>query len=81
MRTSYEGTIFSKVMKQQRPLLLYDMDNITHPVEKEIFIAQGVRNAFLTPLKIEGQITGILILGNIPQETDRQGGQSDRSHG
>ena len=65
----FDGTIFSKVMKQQQPLMLQDMDRITHPVEMEIFIAQGVRNAFLAPLKTEGQVTGILILCNIPHET------------
>jgi adenylate cyclase len=63
-----DGTIFSKVMKQQRPLMLQDMDRITHPVEMEIFIAQGARNTFLAPLKTEGQVTGILILCNIPNE-------------
>jgi adenylate cyclase len=66
-----DGTIFSKVMKQQHPLILKDMDRITHPVEIEIFIAQGARNAFLAPLKTEGQVTGILILCNIPHETVR----------
>ncbi|MCX5855028.1 MAG: GAF domain-containing protein [Deltaproteobacteria bacterium] len=65
----FDGTIFSKVMKQQRPLMLHDMDSITHPVEMEIFIAQGARNAFLAPLKTEGQVTGILILCNLPHET------------
>ena len=63
-----DGTIFNKALKQQQPLMLQDMNGITHPVEREIFIAQGARNAFLAPLKTEGQATGILVLCNVPHE-------------
>ena len=63
-----DGTIFNKALKQQQPLMLQDMNGITHPVEREIFIAQGARNAFLAPLKTEGQATGILVLCNVPPE-------------
>lgn len=68
-----DGTIFGKVMKQQQPLLLQNMDSITHPVEMEVLTAQGAHNAFLTPLKTEGQGTGILILCNVPHETVHNG--------
>ena len=66
---SLDGTIFSKVIKQQRPLLLQDTNSITNPVEMEIFSAQDAHNAFLVPLKTEGQAAGILILCNVPEET------------
>jgi adenylate cyclase len=65
----FDGTIFRTVVKQQQPLMLQNMDTLTHPVEMEIFIGQDVRNAFLVPLKTEGQAMGILILCNVPQET------------
>ena len=63
-----DGTIFLKVMKQQQPLMLQDTNTLAHPVEREVLTAQGARNAFLAPLKTEGQATGILILCNIPHE-------------
>ncbi|HAJ27966.1 MAG TPA: hypothetical protein DCG53_12125 [Syntrophus sp. (in: bacteria)] len=63
-----DGTIFRKALKQQRPLMLQDTTILTHPVENGIFAAQSVRNAFLAPLKTEGQATGILILCNVPHD-------------
>jgi adenylate cyclase len=64
----YEGTTFSKVVKQQRPLILHDTNSLSHPIEHEIFLNNGFHNALLTPLKVEGHITGILMLCNIQHE-------------
>jgi len=63
----YDGTVFGKVLKQQRRLLLHDTSGLSDPVEREIFLDHGFRNALLAPLKVEGQIIGILILCDIQQ--------------
>ena len=61
----YEGTILDRLIKQQRPLILHETSSLTHPVEKEIFSDHISRNVLLTPLKVEGRVTGILILCNV----------------
>jgi adenylate cyclase len=64
-----EGTVFDRVMKQQRSLILHDTSVLNHPVEKEIFLDQGIRGAFLTTLKVEGLVTGILVMCNSDPES------------
>jgi len=60
-----EGTVFDKAMKQQKSLILKDTGILSHPVEKEILLDHGARTAFLTPLKVEGRVTGVLVMCNI----------------
>ncbi|MBM4271375.1 MAG: GAF domain-containing protein [Deltaproteobacteria bacterium] len=61
----YSETVFSKVVKQQRSIMLHDTSDLYHPIEREIFLDHGFRNALLTPLKVEEKRTGILVLCNI----------------
>ncbi len=65
----YEGTILDRLIKQQRPLILQETGSLTHPVEKEIFSDHSSHNVLLTPLKVEGLVTGILILCNVQHES------------
>jgi len=61
----YEGTILDRCIKHKRPLILNETGSLTHPVEKEIFANHASHNVTLTPLKVEGLVTGILILCNV----------------
>jgi adenylate cyclase len=60
-----DGTVFDKAMKQQKTLILHDTGVLSHPVEIDILLDHGARNALLTPLKMEGRVTGILVMCNI----------------
>ena len=60
-----DGTVFDKAMKQQKTLILHDTGVLSHPVEKDILLDHGARNALLTPLKMEGRVTGVLVMCNI----------------
>ncbi|MDD2391074.1 MAG: GAF domain-containing protein [Desulfobacterales bacterium] len=61
----YEGTILDRCIKHQRPLILNETGSLTHPVEKEIFSGHIAHTVTLTPLKVEGLVTCILILCNV----------------
>jgi adenylate cyclase len=65
----YDETIFNKVLKQQRSLFLHEISGMSSPVEHEIFTNHHIQNAFLTPLKVEGQLMGILVMCNIPPDS------------
>jgi len=65
----YEGTILDRLTKQQGTLILDETASLTHPVEKEIFSDHIANNVLLTPLKLEGRVTGILILCNVQHES------------
>lgn len=65
----YEGTILDRLTKQQKPLILDETSNLTHPVEKEIFSDHISDSVLLMPLKVEGRVTGILILCNVQPES------------
>ncbi len=62
------GTVIDKVIKRQSPLILEDTGGLSHPVEKEIFLDHGFKTALLTPLKVDGLTTGVLLLCNVPME-------------
>jgi adenylate cyclase len=60
-----DGTVFDKAMKQQKSLILRDTGVLIHPIEKEILLDHRARTALLTPLKVEGRVTGVLVMCNI----------------
>ncbi len=62
------GTVIDKVIKRQSQLILEDTIGLSHPVEKEIFLDHGFKTAILTPLKVDGRTTGVLVLCNVSME-------------
>ena len=61
----YEGTIIDTVIKRQSALIIENTGGLMYPIEKEIILDHGFETALLAPLKVEGQITGILALCNV----------------
>jgi adenylate cyclase len=60
----HKGTVLGKVIKHQSSLFLHDG-------KQEILPDHAVETALLTPLKVEGQTAGILVLCNLsPEPTD-----------
>jgi adenylate cyclase len=62
----FNGAVFGKAMTQQKPLIIHDTSVLNHPVDREILHQQGVRNALLAPLEVEGRATGVLVMCNVP---------------
>ncbi|MDO9516000.1 MAG: GAF domain-containing protein [Syntrophales bacterium] len=56
----YQGSVFDKVLKQGVTLIIDDTSALAHESEKE-FLA-GNQSCILVPLKIEGDIAGVMIL-------------------
>lgn len=70
----YEGSIIDRVIKQQSTVFLDDTSTLTHPLEKELCVPEsGNGTCLLMTLKVEGRITGVLILQNVVRTiVDRQ---------
>ena len=61
----YAGSIIDKVIKQESGLLIDDIDQLTHPLEQDLFAKHNLTTCFLSPLKIDGMIRGVLALGAV----------------
>jgi class 3 adenylate cyclase/GAF domain-containing protein len=61
----YAGSIIDKVIKQESSLLIDDIDQLTHPLEQDLFAKHNLITCFLSPLKIDGVIRGVLALGAV----------------
>jgi class 3 adenylate cyclase/GAF domain-containing protein len=62
-----DETILGRVVKQQRTVVLHGADELAHPVEKDLFADYTRHSLLLTPLKEDGNTTGILALYNVPK--------------
>ena len=61
----YAGSIIDKVIKQESSLLIDDVYQLTHPLEQDLFAKHNLITCFLSPLKIDGMIRGVLALGAV----------------
>lgn len=66
-----EGTILSRVLKQQRTVIWHDTAEISHPVEKELFADYNCHSLLMIPMKVEGKSIGILVLYNVPKALEQ----------
>ncbi|MDO8786096.1 MAG: GAF domain-containing protein, partial [Syntrophales bacterium] len=57
------GSVFDRVIKQESPRFLEDIDKLSHPMEQELFGKQGLRTVFLFPLKSGAKMKGVLAIG------------------
>ena len=71
-----EGSIIDRVIKQQSTIFLDETSTLTHPLEKELCAPEGGDGTcLLMTLKVEGRITGILLLRNVVRTiVDQQSG-------
>ncbi len=65
MDISYIGSIVDRVMKQGTRLLISDPEQWVHPLERELFVKNQLRACLLAPLKVDGSIKGVLVLGSL----------------
>jgi len=63
----YEGTILDKAIKQQRTLFIPDVNELQSSVEKQLFQQEGIQTCLVMPLTVEGKVTSLLLMYNIPR--------------
>ncbi|MHB8908949.1 MAG: GAF domain-containing protein [Syntrophales bacterium] len=59
----YTGTIMEGVIRQGNTLAVAQTDGLQHPLEQELLVKPGLRSALLVPLKMGGNVTGLLLIG------------------
>ena len=58
----YGGSVIDKAIKQECPLFIEDSTEFNHPLERELLAQQDLHACFVSPLKIDGKIFGVLFL-------------------
>ncbi len=66
---TYEGTVMEKAIKEQRHRFISDVSQLSSYIDKKLFGQPGTSTALILPLTVEGRITSLLLVFNIP-ETD-----------
>ncbi len=59
---SYHGSMIEKVFKQETALVLDGPDYANTPLDQAIFKDHGAQSSWLAPIKMEGKVTGLLVL-------------------
>ena len=59
---SYQDSIIEKVLKQEIPLVVENSGDLTNSLDKIIFQDHEFQSCLLAPLKLDGSISGILVL-------------------
>lgn len=59
---SYQDSMIEKVFKQETALIAEGRDYASTPLDQALFKDQGCQSCLMAPLKMEGDVTGILVL-------------------
>ena len=62
---TYAGTIIDRVMRQGASLLIDDLHQLAHPLEQALIRNHNLSSCLLSPLKINGMVKGVLVLGSL----------------
>ena len=62
-RYPYKNSVIGKVFKQETTLIVDDAVSFNNDVDRKIFKENGCRSCLLAPLKTDGMVTGVLVLG------------------
>lgn len=62
---AYADTIIDRVMKQEASLLINDPQQLSHPLEQALIRNHNLGSCLLSPLRINGAIRGVLVLGTL----------------
>jgi len=60
---SYGGSVMDRAIRQENTLFIEDTGSLKHPLEEELFLKNGLQVGLLSPLKIGGNIIGVLVFG------------------
>ncbi len=59
----YKNSVIEKVFKQESTLIVDDVASFNNDVDRQLFNENGCRSCLLAPLKSDGVVTGVLVLG------------------
>jgi len=59
----YKNSVIDKVFKQESTLIVDDVASFDNEVDRKLFKENGCRSCLLAPLKADGVVTGVLVLG------------------
>ena len=59
----YKNSVIEKVFKQESTLIVDDAASFNNEVDRKLFKENGCRSCLLAPLKTDGVVTGVLVLG------------------
>lgn len=60
---SYTNSVIEKVFKQESTLIVDDVASLNNDVDRKLFKENGCRSCLLAPMKSDGVVTGVLVLG------------------
>ena len=60
----FAGSAIDGVVRQGNVLAIDRFSDMQHPLEQELFVKPGLRDALLAPLRLGGVVTGVLALGS-----------------
>jgi class 3 adenylate cyclase/putative methionine-R-sulfoxide reductase with GAF domain len=60
---AYKNSVIEKVFKQESTLIVDDPAAFNNDVDRKLFKENGCRSCMLAPLKSDGVVTGVLVLG------------------
>jgi class 3 adenylate cyclase/putative methionine-R-sulfoxide reductase with GAF domain len=60
---AYKDSVIGKVFKQESTLIVDGPAAFNNPVDQKLFKENSCRSCLLTPLKTDGVVTGVLVLG------------------
>jgi GAF domain-containing protein len=60
---SYKNSVIEKVFKQESTLIIDDIASFDNEIDRELFKENACRSCLLAPLKTDGLVTGVLVLG------------------
>ncbi len=61
---SYRGSLIEKVFRQEIAVVVEDQNFANNPLDQALFKDHGCQSCLLAPLKMEGDVTGILVLAS-----------------
>ncbi len=62
-RYAYKNSVIEKVFKQESTLIVDDVASLNNDVDRKLFKENGCRSCLLAPMKSDGVVTGVLVLG------------------
>ena len=60
-----EESILDIAIKEQRNIFISDVNELTSYIDKKLFQQNDVQSSLIMPLKVEGQITGVMLIYNL----------------
>ncbi len=64
---TYEGTILEKAINEQRTIFIPNVKELTAYIDKKVFGQPNVKTGLIMPLKVEGQVTSLILILNITE--------------